>query len=126
MRKLFIGFCLSLTLLLGGCGSGNPFVMQDKATLQTPVEKAQGAINNVKSILTVMVNTAVADRKLYSNAEWLELKENLLDARKHTDDAEIALRLGDELLSKDKLQLANTVITFIKAELVKEQQKENN
>lgn len=123
MRKLFIGFCLSLTLLLGGCGSGNPFVMQDKATLVTPAEKIQGGINNVKSILTVMVNKSVADRKLYSDAEWLVLKENLLDAKSHTDDAEIALKLGDELTSKDKLQLAQSVITFIKAELVK---KENN
>lgn len=123
MRKLFISFCLSLTLLLGGCGGGNPFVMQDKTTLLSPAEKAQGAINNVKGILTVMANKAVADRKLYSDVEWSNLKENLLDAKRHTDEAEIALKLGDELLSKDKLQLAQSMITFIKAELVKKENK---
>jgi hypothetical protein len=124
MKKLFCSICLALSLVLGGCGSGNPFVVQDQTKLVTPQEKAQGVINNVKVSLTVLARKAVADRALYNDSEWFVLKNNLLDAKEKIDAAETALMIGDELLSKEKLELAQLTITFIKKELIKEQQKE--
>lgn len=125
MKKFILSVILGLSLALGAC-SQKDLLVHDPATLVTPQQKIQAGIDQAKLVTVSIIRTAIADREagVYTDDEWYNIKETINDTINYLDKAQSALSVGDEVLSKGQLELADSALNYLKAELIKRKNRE--
>ena len=126
MRKLFISIALGLSLTLFGCMAGQ-YQMRDPATLVTVKQKIQYTIDTTNVAITSASRTITGDVKagLMTKEIGREYYNKLVKISNLSDEAQHFLNIGKELDAQEKIDLANTLINLLEAELVKQVNKEN-
>lgn len=120
MKKFILSIILGMSLALGAC-SQKDFLVHDPATLVTPQQKIQAAIDQAKLVTVSVIRTAVSNREagMYTDDEWFNIKETINDATTYLDRAQEALNIGDEVVSQGQLALADSALNYLRAELIK-------
>ena len=126
MRKLLLGFIIGLSLVFGGCGIDN-LLVRDPTKLETPVQKVQASIDQINATITAVARAVLSDYRadVITKEEARNYNEKLIEAINCANKAQSALSLGEELEAKDKVQLAQTLITWLETELVKAKNRGN-
>ena len=125
MRKFLVSIFLGLTLVLGGCKTTD-FIATPVDKSATIMEKAQAAINQAKVTWTAVAQGAIEDRKagVYTDQEWFDFKVKMNEIKDYIEKAQMYHENGETALSANRLELANTALKVIQAELIKQKNKE--
>jgi hypothetical protein len=126
MRKLLVSILLTLSFALGGC-QGVSWTAHNPATLTTPAQKVQGAIDDAKIGLLAVVKTLDQDYTdgVYTREETIAYLDRIEKARDSIKEAERYVGLGDLTTAESRVTLARAVISTLRTELIKQKNKGN-
>jgi hypothetical protein len=121
MRKCLVSLALGLTLALGACANNPLSVISNPASLVTPQQKAQGAIDQANATIAAAAKTILdgVNSGVYTKDQARHYFDDLSQAAKYIDQAQGFVASGDVVSANNILKLEGSIVSAIQAELIK-------
>lgn len=128
MRKFLYAMVLGVSIAFGGCSSlGMGPIHRDTATVikEDPAKAVQYGIDELNAGIAALATALIHDYQegLYTKEEIKTYFDKLNRAVMVSNEAENFLTIGNVILAKDRLAIANAALAALQAELVKQKQK---
>lgn len=118
IRNLLIAILFGLAL--GGCANNPLAVVADPATLVSPQQKVDAAINQANATIAAAAHTLLEGYQAgaYTKAEAGKFRDDLVTATKYIDRATDYAKLGDLTDAKNQIALASALVALVQTELI--------